>query len=59
MDRYTIYHGDFVCHECKERVGTMRHYIASKQLTWMCKSRHISKVNLQTKKTKKDYERKV
>lgn len=56
-DRYTIYQGKFVCHECKEVVHTMRNYFVSKQLTWVCSNKHLSKVSLQTKKTKKDYER--
>jgi len=57
-NRYTVYQGSFVCHTCKEEVKSMRHYIASKQMTWLCSHGHLSKVSLQTKKTKRDYERK-
>lgn len=57
MYRYTVYKGEFVCHTCRKRVGTLRHYVESKQLTWMCAEKHLSKVSLNTKKNKKDYER--
>lgn len=56
MGRYTVYHGEFPCHTCKEVVLSLRSYPEEKELTWMCKSKHISKVSLSTKK-KKDYER--
>lgn len=59
MDKYSVYHGRFVCHTCKEPVNSMRHYIFSKTLTWMCTNKHLSKVSLQTKKKKRDYERTV
>lgn len=35
----------------------MRFYAETKELTWMCPEKHMSTVNLNTKKTKKDYER--
>ena len=56
-NRYTIYQGTFVCHVCKQTTNTLRSYPATKELTWMCKDNHISRVSLQTKKSKKDYER--
>ena len=56
MHRYTVYNGDFVCHECRKRVGSLRHYAEKKELTWMCSDKHISKVSLNTKKNKRDYE---
>ena len=58
-DRYTIYQGSFVCHECKETVQTMRHYPNSKMLTWVCSRKHLSSVSIQTRKRKQDYDRKV
>jgi lysyl-tRNA synthetase class I len=58
-DRYTIYNGEFVCHSCKIKATTLRHYPATKQLTWVCPDGHLSKVNLNTRKTKDHYERKV
>jgi hypothetical protein len=59
MSSYSIYHGDFKCHVCKVQVRTLRHYVDKKELTWMCEAKHLSTVNLNTKKTKKDYERKI
>jgi len=59
MPRYTIYHGDFSCNVCKEVVGSLRFYPHLKEITWMCSSRHLNNVSLQTRKSKKDYERKV
>lgn len=57
MAKYNIYNGTFPCHECKEEVSTLRSYPEAKELTWMCSKKHISIVSLNTKKTKKDYER--
>lgn len=57
-NRYTIVQGIFPCHTCKEEVHSLRHYIAKKELTWMCSSKHISSVSLKTKKTREDHERK-
>jgi|SaaInl25SG_5_DNA_1037380.scaffolds.fasta_scaffold08076_3 hypothetical protein len=56
-DRYTVYQGDFVCHTCKENVKSLRNYVNSKKLTWLCSKGHMSVVSLQTKRTKRDYER--
>jgi hypothetical protein len=57
MAKYNIYTGKFVCHTCKAEVKTLRSYPSTKELTWMCPEKHISVVNLSTKKSKKDYER--
>lgn len=55
--KYTIYHGKFPCHTCKEVVSSLRAYTDTKLLTWMCSSRHLSEVSLDVKKkSKKDYE---
>jgi hypothetical protein len=59
MSRYTVHPGKFVCHECKGVVSSLRLYEEDKLLTWMCSSKHLSKVSLQTKKHKRDYERKI
>jgi hypothetical protein len=56
MAKYTVYNGKFPCHTCKIEVTSLRSYPDTKELTWMCKNGHISKVSLATKK-KKDYER--
>jgi hypothetical protein len=58
-DRYTIYQGTFLCHTCKAKTTTLRFYASSKRLTWVCNEKHLSEVDLNTKKTKRDYERKV
>jgi len=57
-NRYTVYQGNFVCHECRSIVPNMRFYPWSKEMTWLCSSNHMTKVSLQTKKTKRDYDRK-
>ena len=57
MARYNIYPGSFPCHTCKVEVKTLRSYPALKKLTWMCPDKHLSEVDLNTKKSKKDYER--
>ena len=59
MSKYTVYHGEFFCHTCKKQVKTLRLYGEDKKLTWMCEDKHLSFVNLNLKKNKKDYERKV
>ena len=38
-------------------VNSLRSYPEQKKLTWMCRNKHLSEVSLQTKKSKKDYER--
>jgi hypothetical protein len=57
MAKYNIYPGTFVCHTCKAEVRTLRSYPELKQLTWMCSEKHLSIVDLKTKKNRKDYER--
>ena len=57
MARYNVYHGQFICHTCREEVPSLRMYASIKEMTWMCKSGHLSKVNLNTKKKKEDYDR--
>jgi hypothetical protein len=57
MAKYNIYQGKFPCHTCKVEVTTLRMYPETKELTWMCPDKHMSTVSLNTKKSKKDYER--
>jgi hypothetical protein len=57
MSKYSVFEGDFVCHTCKASVSTSRLYYDKKIITWMCKDKHLSQVILNTKKSKKDYER--
>ena len=56
MGRYNVYNGEFICQECGAKVTSIRSYPTEKKLTWMCKDRHVSEVNLNTKKKKADYE---
>lgn len=56
MARYNVYPGEYVCHTCQDKVPTVRSYPDEKRLTWMCKNKHLTEVNLSTKKSKKDYE---
>lgn len=55
MAKYTVYHGEFICHTCKMTVPSMRLYPETYEMTWLCKEKHLSKVLL--KKKKRDYER--
>lgn len=57
MAKYTVMHGVFVCHTCKTEVRTLRSYYDIKKLSWMCPNGHLSEVDLNTKKSKGDYER--
>ena len=57
MAKYNVYPGKFVCHTCHAEVPTIRSYPELKKLTWMCKDKHLSEVDLNTKKSKRDYER--
>lgn len=56
MPKYTVYEGKFICHTCKGEVKTLRLYAETKEATWMCKEKHLSKVSF-AKKKKRDYER--
>ena len=55
MANYTVYHGKFLCHTCKIEVTSLRLYPETKEMTWMCKEKHLSKVNL-GKRKKKDFD---
>jgi hypothetical protein len=56
MANFTVYYGKFICHECKAEVKSLRLYPETKEATWMCKDKHLSRVGFGRKK-KKDYER--
>lgn len=56
MPSYTVYHGKFICQECKVEVASLRLYASTKEVTWMCKEKHLSKVSF-NKKRKRDFER--
>jgi len=46
VSRYSKYSGKFFCQSCKDVVAEARFYSSSYELTWMCKDKHLSKVNL-------------
>jgi hypothetical protein len=52
MPSYTIYQGQFVCHTCKAEVKTLRLYAETKEMTWMCKDKHLSSVKFGKQKWK-------
>ena len=54
-EKFKVFEGKFPCHTCKEEVLSLRLWIETTDVTWMCSKKHLSKVKL--KKTKKDYER--
>jgi hypothetical protein len=56
MAKYNIYHGDFVCQVCRVQVKTIRLYYQTKEMTWMCPEKHLSQVDLSTKKKKENHE---
>lgn len=56
MAKYNIYQGKFLCHVCKVEVKTLRIYTETKELTWMCPEKHVSTVDLNTKRNKKDFD---
>jgi len=57
MAKYNIYQGEFKCQVCSKPVNSLRSYPESKELTWMCNEKHLSTVDLRTKKSRRDYER--
>jgi len=52
MPSYTVYNGQFVCHECKIEVRSLRLYAETKTATWMCKDKHLSTVKFGKQKRK-------
>ena len=46
MSKFSEYTGKFVCQVCKEDVSSLRFYYKTYDLTWMCKDKHLSKVNI-------------
>jgi hypothetical protein len=57
MAKYNVYTGIFKCQVCGVEVNSLRSYPDTKEVTWMCPDKHISRVVLHARKTKKDYER--
>jgi len=56
-EKFKIFSGKFICQKCNEEVNSLRLWLDSADITWMCSQKHISKVQLII--TRKDYERKI
>jgi hypothetical protein len=56
-EKFKIFSGKFMCQKCNEEVNSLRLWLDSADITWMCSQKHISKVQLII--TRKDYERKI
>ena len=55
-NRFKTFPGKWPCKKCDEVVTTLRLWLETGDATWMCSSKHISKVSLiPPKKTKKDF----
>jgi len=52
---FLVFLGKFICQKCKEEVLSIRLWKETKEFTWMCSKKHISRVAVT--KTKRDYER--
>lgn len=53
--KFKVFEGKFPCHTCKEEVTSLRLWLETTDLTWMCSKKHVSRASLI--KTKKAYER--
>ena len=53
-EKFIVFTGSFLCQKCNENVKTCRLWHETKDVTWMCEKKHISKVSM-ISKTKKDY----
>ena len=54
-ENFSTYRGKFYCQKCDDEVLISRLWNETRDLTWMCSKKHISKVSL-IPKGKKDYE---
>jgi hypothetical protein len=54
-ENFFLYKGQFYCQKCNDEVSTCRLWKETRDLTWMCNKKHISKISL-IPKGKKDYE---
>lgn len=54
-EKFTTFKGQFTCQKCSDVVDVCRLWFETKDVTWMCNKKHISKVSM-IPKTKKDYE---
>ena len=54
-ERFSTFTGQFYCQKCNEVVDTCRLWNETKDVTWMCSKKHMSKISM-IPKTKKDYD---
>jgi hypothetical protein len=45
-EKFKVFAGKFPCKKCNEEVTSLRLWLDSADLTWMCTQKHISKVAL-------------
>lgn len=50
---FTVYKGKFRCKSCNDEVFSLRLWHETGKLTWMCKQKHITEVELIQPKRKK------
>ena len=50
---FKVFPGKFLCKKCNEEVKSLRLWTESGDATWMCESKHVSKVSLLPEKKKK------
>ena len=53
-EKFKTFTGQFICQKCNDIVDVCRLWFETKDVTWMCAKKHISKVSM-IPKTKKDY----
>ncbi len=56
-EKFKVFPGKFPCKKCNEEVTSLRLWLDSADLTWLCTQKHLSKVPLIM--TRKDFERKI
>ena len=50
---FKVFTGDFICQKCKLTVTSLRLWTETGDATWMCTSKHLSRVSLIPSKKKK------
>ena len=50
MRKFSVYKGIFLCQKCNKKVIEARMYHETLDFTWMCEEKHLSKVNLQSRR---------
>jgi hypothetical protein len=54
---FKVFPGSFSCKKCEVEVNSIRLWIETLDVTWMCPEKHVSKVQLvRPKKKKSDFQ---